>query len=1138
MSTTPATTSAEVRAELIKALRLDLVGPTPDDVARANEILPMTPSTYYLTGFLVPTGGSDEQRGEDIDDGDAVEQGRQSPGDDEQAPERAASRRTFFPSSMGLSVLVPPQADMLGVTVRWADYRHMNFDELDEQARKHRARITSPWQRTPHELHLPVSSAAVDQPAIYPVRAGDDLRVVVASRPIDAPTMVAPGTRSVSIFLVNARPLSPDMRRDAAACFQAELVVQSKTGFVARPDPRGQGSDDWDDQVADLQYRDAFEFVVGHNVSVRAVQQGDRCQEVGTVWIPDADVEKVVPSEIDGVEFRMEALANAPTPQAVRGMLAKLVTDYRDWIETQRETDLPADSGRARVAKKLMDNAQWALGRIEAGIASLQEPLAFEAFRIANRAIARAIRQRETHDAPGKKPADVAAPAWRPFQLAFILLNLKGMVDPAHADRGRVDLLFFPTGGGKTEAYLGLAAFTLALRRLKDPSIQSAGLSVLMRYTLRLLTLDQLGRAATMICALELERQADVTKLGEWPFEIGLWVGQSATPNRLGRKGDSNKYTARSRTLKFKDNDRINASPIPLENCPWCGVKFNRDCFDLVPDANNPTDLRVHCEERACEFHVRRDGPLPIVAVDEPIYRRLPAFMIATVDKFANLPWVGQTAGFFGKVDRWDKDGFYGPWAPGRGKALSAPLPPMDLVIQDELHLISGPLGTIVGLYETAIDALSADGPGDDAIRPKIVASTATVRRADKQIRALFGRADVDIFPPPGPDRRDSFFAKTVGVDERNPRTYVAVGAQGRNGKVVLLRTYLALLGAAQKLWAKHGGARNESNPVDPYMTVMGYFNSLRELGGSRRIIEDEVEARLKTLSDRRRVGESAAAGLFADRKIQSEPLELTSRVPTNKIADTKRRLALPFHHKEHVDVAIATNMISVGLDITRLGLMAVTGQPKSAAEYIQATSRVGRDDKRPGIVVALLNVHRPRDRSHYERFKVWHGSFYRAVEATSVTPFSPRALDRALAAVVVSLARLGHKPLTAALQARQITVHRNDVEWVAQLLARRAEAHDGTMGAAEAEAIRHKVLSLAQDLLDAWAHVANEEGPLQYQIEEGAARRLLYQPLDPELAKQSHQGRKFKAQRSMRDVEAVVNLWVYRGKPQSEASA
>ena len=234
------------------------------------------------------------------------------------------------------------------------------------------------------------------------------------------------------------------------------------------------------------------------------------------------------------------------------------------------------------------------------------------------------------------------------------------------------------------------------------------------------------------------------------------------------------------------------------------------------------------------------------MAVDEPIYRRLPAFLIATVDKFAALPWVGQAGALLGGADRHDATGFYGAAEPGRGTRLAAPLPPPDLVIQDELHLISGPLGTMAGLYETAIEALCVREIDGRAVRPKIVASTATVRRAQDQIQALFARPLTQVFPPPGPDRRDSFFARTVPSSEVPARLYLGIAAQGRNPKVLMRRAWLALMGAAERAYRDAGGHKNAENPADPYMTVLGYFNSLRELGGARRILEEEVQNTIK----------------------------------------------------------------------------------------------------------------------------------------------------------------------------------------------------------------------------------------------------------------------------------------------------
>jgi len=1124
------TTPAEVRAHLIDALQLDLVGPTPDDLAHAEEIIPQPPSKWYLTGFLVPYNAPMEVRSDDTgnDELDAV--GKVGAGDDETTPDHAPARKGFFPSSMGVSLLVAAHTTSLHVTATWGDYIRYAADKSEEESQS-TLRVGT-WQRSPHHAELTIPIQVSETPVEFDIPESKGLKLIVSVRPVSSEELVPAGTRSISIFLVNQRQPASNKAPDASHAFQTQLVIQAEDSFVPRPDLRGGNGEDWDERVADLQYRDDYEFAVGHNVSAIAlVEPGGVCQKVWTAWIPTADVEKVIPTKVKNVELGMERLAEAATPAALRDMLYPLVDAYADWIKDQRDNAPKSPKHRVDTANDLLNRAIIASQRIAAGLQAMNDPQVFEAFRIANRAVARAIRQRLTHDKEDAIPESLDAPQWRPFQLAFLLMNIVGIANPEQSDRELVDLLFFPTGGGKTEAYLGLAAFTLVLRRLHHPDIHSAGLSVLMRYTLRLLTLDQLGRAATLICALELERQNDIETLGKHPFEIGLWVGQAATPNRMGKKGDNDECSARSRTIAYQNNDRQKPSPIPLENCPWCGARFTCNSFQLLPDPDQPNELQVACINRKrrsdgkpqCSF--TSNQPLPILAVDDQIYRRLPCFIIATVDKFASLPWVGETGGLFGKVERYDKDGFYGPCQPGRGQPLNQPLPPPDLIIQDELHLISGPLGTMVGLYETAIDALSTQSGEDKRVRPKIVASTATVRRATKQIRALFGRDAVDIFPPPGPDRRDSFFAKTVPATEKHARTYVGIAAQGRSLKVVLLRTYLALLGAAQKDWERAGGSKNPKNPADPYMTLLGYFNSLRELGGSRRIVEDEVNARLAEYSQRKRVGE--AEGSFADRKIKDLPLELTSRVRTHEVADAKRCLALPFQDRDHADVCLATNMISVGLDITRLGLMVVLGQPKTAAEYIQATSRVGRDENRPGLVLTLLNVHRPRDRSHYERFQAWHTTFYRAVEATSVTPFSPRAIDRGIAAITVALARLGDRRMTAPIRALDILQHRKDLESVADLIAQRAEMHDKELNAVEADELRQKVKKRVIELLDTWEHIASQKIMLQYQQEVGQAPPLLFDPLDPELQNKPSEARKFKAQRSLRDVEQTVNLWI-----------
>jgi hypothetical protein len=1127
--TTPLS-SVAVRGDLVKALRLDTVGPAAGDPYEKEE-LPQAPSRWYLTGFLVPYEAPAEQREDEQGQEQLDLSGAAGATDDDETPEPASARRAFFPSSIGLSVLTPWAARVMTAVVEWGDYRYLEAERKEGgESGPGKAESGPPdrWVREQRRAEVVLTIGDTGKPAQTEVPDSGGLRLYTSVRPVTAELGgeegLPKGTRSVSVFLVNHRePAAADVK-DEAFVFQVRLTLRLEASFVPRPNLRGLLADEWDEQVADLQYRDAFEYAVGHGVAAEArVSDSGSCHEVATTWLPTAEVEKVEPSAIPDVELGMEALAALGSAALVREKVGGLVARYREWTEAQADR-APSRGRRGEVAKELLLQARGVAGRIEKGLRALDEPLVFDAFRVAHRAMAVAARRRLAQ-IQGKDPAALDPPRWRPFQLAFILMNLDGLADPLHADREVVDLLFFPTGGGKTEAYLGLAAFTLVLRRLRHPGLASASVAVLMRYTLRLLTLDQLSRAAALICALEMERRQD-QRLGTWPFEIGLWVGRGATPNRMGRQGDGDRQSARARTIAFQNDDR-KPSPIPLENCPWCGTKFGRNSFSLTPNSNEPTNLRVACVSRRCEF--RGDNALPIVAVDEPIYRRLPCFLIATVDKFAGLPWVGRVGALFGKVDRFDDSGFYGPCDPGVGRRLEGPLLPPDLIVQDELHLISGPLGTMVGLYETAIDDLCSRTVGDRRVRPKVVASTATVRRADSQVRALFARPQVEVFPPPGPDRRDSFFAHTVPSTEKNARLYVGVAAQGRSPKVVLLRTYLPLLAAAQRLYAAAGGDANTTNPVDPYMTLVGYFNSLRELGGSRRIVEDEIGTRLASYGRRLRVGETAS--LFADRRIDYEVVELTSREPTNRVADAKRRLALLFREDEAVDVALATNMISVGLDISRLGLMVVNGQPKTTAEYIQATSRVGREDVRPGLVVTLLNLHRPRDRSHYERFVAYHASFYRAVEATSVTPFAPRAVDRGIAAITVGLARHGEPSLTPPLQAEAVTAQRPKLDFVAENVARRVEEH-AKLTRAEADELKQRLRGRVKDLLDEWSKTADRQIQVSARLEyghEASAPALLKDPLDPAFPGLPAHERKFRAQRSLRDVEASVPLWVKR---------
>jgi hypothetical protein len=1104
----------EVREHLAAALELDLVGPAPGSTL-ADERLPgrVRPSNWYLTGFLIPADTPPDKRGDADEDDDFELVGESAGLAEESSDERKAAKKGHFPSSMGLSFLAAKEARELAVIVRWGDYQHT--EAIGDDGKPERV-----WQRVPREARVTLALAGAAETTSHPVPASGGLQLCMVERAFrdgEGSPRIPAGARSVSLFLVNYRAASDEP--DLAYAFQAEIEVHCDAPFLPRPDLRGALAEEWDEEVADLHYADTPEYATGHGVSADWELDNGSCRVLRTRWMPSAQVERTDTVDVPGVELDLDALGALADGAAATRALASLTTAYRDWIarhvvETSRHT------GRRReTAEELLRLADVAAQRIESGIAMLaRDPDALDAFRVANRAVGRALKRR----------LGIDHPRWHAFQLAFLLLNLPGIADPKDPNRETVDLLFFPTGGGKTEAYLGLAAFAMVLRRLRhsgDHGFAGAGVSVIMRYTLRLLTLDQLSRAAGLVCALELERECDKVRYGEWPFEIGLWVGKAATPNLLGRKGDGRQDVARTKVRQFKNDPKGKPSPIPLEVCPWCSTRFSANSFALLPNDDVPTELRISCANFECEFS--RDRALPIVAIDEPLYRRLPAFLIATVDKFATLPWIGESGALLGGADRYDAAGFYGAAEPGRGKRLAAPLSPPDLVIQDELHLIAGPLGTMAGLYEAAIEALCIREVDGRKVKPKIVASTATVRRARDQIEALFARGVTQIFPPPGPDRRDSFFARMVTSQETPARLYLGVAAQGRNPKMVMRRVWLALMAAAERCYRDAGGDRNKRNPTDPYMTVLGYFLALRELGGARRILEEEVQNTLKGYGARRRLGEP---GLFQDRKHFNEVVELTSRVSTAQVAEARRRLETPFHDiKQRVDCAIATNMISVGLDIPRLGLMVVVGQPKSHSEYIQATSRVGRDRNRPGLVVTLFNIHKPRDRSQYERFRHYHETFYRSVEAASVTPFAARALDRGFAGALVALARHAVPDLEPAEGAEKIATVRAALE--RRLLeefqdrVRRIDADP-----AETEERLRSVQNRVVDLLDSWIEIVagyrGEGIEVQYQkYELTRPKPLLRDMLDTKF--DFDRQRKFRVGRSLRDVEPEVDLYL-----------
>jgi hypothetical protein len=1109
---------SELRERLVRALEADLIGPF--DPETGEETLPLPPTRWYLTGFLAPQGGRDPQEdAQDEDHGIEEDEGEEGGGTEREAETKQKNR---LPASMGLSILLPPGTDTVRVRASWAEYEP---EERETGERRRPKRVWRRVEREPVDRILPLDPRKI----LAGIAIADGVHLAGKLETVDVPQ---PGTRALALFLVNRREPLPAGPQDPRCLFQARLEIACDAGIVARPNRADGDAQDFDARVADLQFRDRCEYAVGHGVSVAVVPSGDGAvtsvNTVRTAWIPCAEVPRVVTGPTVGVTA-MEDLAGLEDGDAVRRALDPIPAAYREWIATQRAIDPGTDPGGRRRATRdeLMDQAERACRRIAEGIELLEwDGDVRHAFQLANRAMALAARKRNPERHPEDDPSK--RPSWHLFQLAFLLLNLPALADPLHQDRDDVELIFFPTGGGKTEAYLGVIAFLLILRRMRGRERADLGLgvAVLLRYTLRLLTLDQLARAATLVCALETLRRNDPDRLGRVRFAVGLWVGKTATANTLEE--------VRKQVLDYKNSSSAKAeSPFPLTHCPWCNTPLGRDSLTLAPG-----EVTVGCANFRCDFAPGRfpeypEG-LPVLFVDEQIYRELPAFLLATVDKLAMLPWRGEAGLLFGRALARDGRRFWGPVDDALGQIpKSTPLPdgllPPELIVQDELHLISGPLGTMAGLYETAVEILCLRTLEDGTVvRPKILASTATVRRAREQILSLFGRGRTSVFPPPGVDDGETWFAR---VDRDNPgRLYVGVAAPGRAMKAILLRTYTALLAAANRLWDPQ---TEEGRAADAWMTLVGYFNSLRELGGMRRLVEDEVRTRCDKAEDRKPEDWTGPHPWFRNRRVAPEPVELTSREDISHIKNAKTRLQKPFDAPDSVDVVLASNMISVGVDIERLGLMVVAGQPKTTSEYIQASSRVGRKVERPGLVVTCFNLHKPRDRSHYERFPAWHESFYRFVEASSLTPFSGPALDRGLAGTLLAIARQRNAVLTPSAAAMTVSEHLDLAESAVSALAERGAGQPG-LADGRRDAVKAGLTARVRALVEAWeslARTAREGGYRRvyspWAPDKGTnSKPMLRQVLDTPDPQDPPEAKLFTAPTSMRDVEPSTHLW------------
>ena len=1010
----------EIRDQIIDIIKREFIGPDPINKPgmvqkNGEEILSSDPPRIrYIAGILFPQKSKQEENIPDEssqisdvpdDTPNHFEQDDNNSGGNSKreylsdAEELLNLSNSYQQSAMSMTVSIRAD-DSISVLVSAGVYNTVKYKDTETGKDLVRYfRIPIQWSNNGQPIELPTGAEMVKK---YPVIC-DAINTKLLFAIIYRPTKSGD---SLYTFTLENTAVCNGSIKDEDCYFQVEFRVFSHKGFCTLPEKTRTNTTDQDYLSNCILYRNVKSYAIGHGCAAEWDVNSTTVKEISTSIFPTYEIKPIVPSVIEGVSLDMLSMSDYGNRDNIIKELSILCDKYEAWIKNLYvEAQSISDKG---TAKKHIESCEQCLSRMRNGIALLQtDDEVFWAFQLMNRAM---LLQQLHYNLPlqnwvveksslvlenevSKLPNITDRSSWydgehkvygkwRPFQLAFVLINLKSMAYKTCSDRSLVDLIWFPTGGGKTEAYLGLSAYTIFIRRIKNK--EDGGTAILMRYTLRLLTSQQYERASALICACETIRQEFPERLGKRRITIGLWVGQGTTPNSM------------SDAVKAYDelyNGKSDINPFVVLKCPWCGAQMG--CVNKSGKLRETpgykkikqgtaTKIVFQCNNSKCTFS--HDGnELPLLVVDSEIYKEPPTLLLGTVDKFAMLPYIPEARSLFGiKKDKRET--------------------PPDLIIQDELHLISGPLGSMVGHYETMINELCSYQDSNITISPKIIASTATISRADEQCHALYGcrKEEVKQFPPFGLTAGDSFFA----IEDKNSkgRKYVGILASGASSNATAtIRLYASLLYAGKAI-----NVEKESDR-DGYWTNIGYFNSIRELGQTETWIKADIEEYLHVMYKRRY--QDLDENYKKKRRYISNDIELTSRIRSDKIPASLQELGIKYParegEKKPVDICLATNMISVGVDVPRLGLMTVSGQPKTTSEYIQATSRVGRSKSAPGLVFTIYNSAKPRDKSHYEHFIPYHSKIYCNVEPTSVTPFSAPLRERALHAIIVGMIRL-----------------------------------------------------------------------------------------------------------------------------------
>lgn len=938
----------------------------------------------------------------------------------------------YFKYENGLMSLNKEEFDKGGLSVR--NYRS-RFKENEQQTelidsiayKKGELLLGRLWKRVkiePKIVKLNLSEISFDESKEHPLEQAEDNSIITCYFKKIYETNYG---KFIKILLAN-RFNHPKNKfsfsnelLNSKAIFQGEISI-SNVNFLPYKQQSEINPFDEELNLINFQYRNEYSFAIGHGC---AVDWNDpkNPTELKTTFLPEVDIKNYgnafresFPDELKEItELKKLSIWTDLDKSTIIQKLKLFANEYKNWITEQEKTS--ADDNYKKSLRTILEKQNKTYERLIKNIDFLNKnEVAFKSFLLSNTAMYIQMLT-SNKDLFGKKGVELSEikkdfkynsldffknhafkPNYRPFQLAFFLLNIEAIINEDSDDRNNVvDLLWFPTGGGKTEAYLAITAFTIISRRIL-PNRDSDGVSVIMRYTLRLLTAQQFERATKLILSLDFLRRFfcpnDEYFFGEDKVSIGMWVGASTTPNSYKDAQTIFKrvFDEITKLNNKKTGDYRKANTFPITNCSWCGCNLvtqnQSGKFDLGYKATDKT-FSTNCLNPDCAFN----GELPIYFIDDKIYQNPPTLLFATVDKFAMLSHRQEGYKLFNSVlEEKDKN----------------KLPP-DLIIQDELHLLSGPLGSITGLYESIVELLSTKGKR----KPKIITSTATTRNTEQQVAMLYGNRALNVFPPMGVTYDDNFFSYVSTESKRKHIGFMPTGKTALNSQIRILGN---LLLARVELFRYYREKENltQQEAIDRennFWTIVSFYNSLRDVGKVYNKVPAEISDFLKLLHNRFQLSKQAYS--FNYFGLAGRTKELTSRIESNSIKKLLNELEMPFSLvakdrdnsvQNSVDLVLASNMFSVGIDIERLNVMLMNGQPKNVAEYIQASSRVGRKDK--GIVINLLDANRSRDKSYFENYVPFNSAYYKFVEPLSVTPFTEIALDKVLASLLVCFVR------------------------------------------------------------------------------------------------------------------------------------